>query len=78
MYYDARAFYAPRALHLSRICLAFDLSSIGVACTLVFAQDAAADRKFRKLGGGRGLDANAVTAMLVDRDGMLRVASWEG
>ena len=45
---------------------------------LAFAQDAAADREFRKLGVGRGLEANVVTAMLVDRDGLLWVASREG
>ena len=45
---------------------------------LTFGQDAAADREFRKLGVGRGLEANVVTAMLVDRDGLLWVASREG
>ena len=45
---------------------------------LALAQGARADREFRQLGVGRGLDANVVTAMLVDRDGMLWVASREG
>ena len=37
-----------------------------------------AERQFRKLGVGRGLDANVVTSMLVDRDGLLWVGSREG
>jgi signal transduction histidine kinase/ligand-binding sensor domain-containing protein len=45
---------------------------------LVSAQPALADREFRKLGVGRGLDANVVTSMLVDRNGLLWVASREG
>ena len=54
------------------------LPSLALLALLAFAQDAAADREFRKLGVGRGLDANVVTAMLVDRDGLLWVASREG
>ncbi len=45
---------------------------------LAFGQYAAAEREFRKLGEGRGLEASVVTAMLVDRDGLLWVASREG
>jgi len=45
---------------------------------LAFAREAFAEREFRKLGVGRGLDANVVTAMLVDREGLLWVASREG
>ena len=45
---------------------------------LAFVQDAAADREFRKFGVGRGLEANVVTAMLIDRNGLLWVASREG
>jgi signal transduction histidine kinase/ligand-binding sensor domain-containing protein len=45
---------------------------------LAIAPDAAAERTFRKLGEGRGLDANVATSMLVDRNGLLWVASREG
>ena len=45
---------------------------------LAVAHDAFAERQFRKLGEARGLEANVITAMLVDRDGLLWVASREG
>jgi ligand-binding sensor domain-containing protein len=51
---------------------------IAALALLAFAQDTAADRQFRKLGVGRSLEANVVTAMLVDRDGVLWIASREG
>jgi signal transduction histidine kinase/ligand-binding sensor domain-containing protein len=54
------------------------ISVIAAAALLVFAPDAAAERQFRKLGVGRGLDANVATSMLVDRNGLLWIASREG
>ncbi len=45
---------------------------------LVFSQDALAERQYKKLGVGRGLDVSVVTSMLVDRDGLLWVGSREG
>lgn len=45
---------------------------------LLFAADAAAERRFNELGAGRGLEARVATSMLVDRDGFLWVASREG
>src|SRR5919108_5528963 len=45
---------------------------------LAMSQAAFADREFRKLGVGRGLDANVVTSLLVDRNGLLWIASREG
>lgn len=45
---------------------------------LAVAHDAMAGREFRKLGEGRGLDAHVPTSLLVDRNGMLWVASREG
>ncbi len=45
---------------------------------LALAHDAVAERQFKKLGVGRGLDANVATSMLVDRDGLLWIGSREG
>ncbi len=54
------------------------LSFVASLVLLAFARDALAEREFRKLGVGRGLDANVVTSMVVDRQGLLWVASREG
>src|SRR5512137_1274768 len=45
---------------------------------LLLASQADAARRFTELGAGRGLDANVVVAMLVDREGLLWVGSREG
>src|SRR5512137_1438584 len=45
---------------------------------LLLASQADAARRFTELGAGRGLDANVVVSMLVDRDGLLWVGSREG
>ncbi len=45
---------------------------------LLFAADAAAERRFIELGAGRGLEATVVPSMLIDRDGFLWVGSREG
>ncbi len=45
---------------------------------LLFAADAAAERRFTELGAGRGLEATVVPSMLIDRHGFLWVGSREG
>ena len=80
MHYDAGPRFEPQARHTSPgFALRQLFSTLLTALALfAFAQDASAEREFRKLGVGRGLEANVVPAMLVDRDGLLWVGSREG
>jgi hypothetical protein len=66
MHYDAGPQIVPLARHTSPgPALRQLFSTLFTALALLaFAQDAAAEREFRKLGVGRGLEANVVPAIL--------------